>query len=216
MKPTLLLISGLMAAVLASCAPGGRSPSGFLTNFGQLDAGYGTENAVSAYVNSEADFKQYTSVIFDPVTTVTASPAATPAVTDQLAFYLADALRREIGGRMAVVSVPGPTTMRVRVALTDVIESGSGVTPTTKVHAGPQATLTGTLGSPELAAFISKVSFEGEIVDSVSGKRLAALCDHRIGAKREATPQTSWAAVRSATGQGAKNLADRFFAARGN
>lgn len=219
MKPTLLLAAAALAATLGlvSCSTGGRSPSGFLGNYAQLNSGYGTEDAVSAFVNPEANFRKYDSVIFDPVTTVVASPAATPAVTDQLAAYLSEALRKELGARMAVVGTPGPTTMRVRVALTDVIEGSSpaGV-PVRQVHTSPQATMTGKLGSPELAAFISQVSFEGEIVDSVSGERLSALIDHRLGKKREATPDTSWAGVRSATSQGAKRLADRFFAARGN
>lgn len=205
-----------MALALTSCTPtGGRSPSGFLGDYGQLDAGYGTEDTVSAYVNPEADFRKYTSVIVDPVTTVTTSPAATPAVTAQLAAYLSESLRRELGGRMALVGTPGPTTVRVRVALTDVIEGRGGGSPVRQIHTHPQAGLSGKLGSAELASFISHVSFEGEIVDSASGRRLAALCDHRLGKKREATPETSWAGVRSATSQGAKRLAARFFAARG-
>jgi hypothetical protein len=84
------------------------------------------------------------------------------------------------------------------------------------VHAGPSATLSGKLGSAELAAFISKVSFEGEILDSVTGERLSALSDHRIGAKREASASTSWEAVRSAANQGAVRLWKRFSDARGN
>ena len=124
MKPTLLLAAAALAATLGlvSCSTGGRSPSGFLGNYAQLNSGYGTEDAVSAFVNPEANFRKYDSVMFEPVTTVVASPAATPAVTDQLAAYLSEALRKELGARMAVVGTPGPSTMRVRVALTDVIE----------------------------------------------------------------------------------------------
>jgi hypothetical protein len=76
--------------------------------------------------------------------------------------------------------------------------------------------LSGKLGSAELADFISNVSFEGEILDSASGERLSALIDHRIGVKREASPETSWASVRSATNQGAARLWQRFATARGN
>ena len=217
MKAKLLPAAALAIVLgLASCSTGGRSPSGFLGNYAQLNAGYGTADAVSSYLHPEADFRSYDSVIIDPVTTVVAAPAATPAVTDQLASYLSEGLRKELGGRMAVVGTPGPTTLRVRMALTDVIEGSTGGVPVRQLHTNPQATLTGKLGSPELAAFISQVSFEGEIVDSTSGKRLAALCDHRIGKKREATTQTSWAGVRSATHQGAKRLVDRFLGVRGN
>jgi ornithine cyclodeaminase/alanine dehydrogenase-like protein (mu-crystallin family) len=86
----------------------------------------------------------------------------------------------------------------------------------TTVHSSPRAALSGKLGSAELAAFISNVSFEGEILDSSTGERISALSDHRIGAKRDATAATSWASVRSAANQGAARLWQRFSAARGN
>ena len=56
---------GLFAAVLAlaSCATGGKSPSGFLSNYKQLDGGHGTTDAVSAYVKPGVDLKKYDSII---------------------------------------------------------------------------------------------------------------------------------------------------------
>ncbi len=210
----MLAISGA-ALVLSSCAtPGGRSPSGFLANYSQLDAGYGTTDAVSAYVKPGADLKKYDSVVIDPVTTVVASPDISPQVSSQLAAYLGESLRSQVTGKLKIATAPGPATLRVRVALTDVLEKPQGGTPVTTVHSNPQVTLAGTLGSAELAAFISKVSFEGEILDSVTGERLCALCDHRLGVKREATAATSWAAVRSAAQQGATRLYQRFLAAK--
>ena len=202
------------ALALSSCSTGGKSPSGFLSNYKQMDGGYGTADAVSAYVKPGVDLKKYDSVIIDPVTTVVASPVDSK-VTDQLAAYLSDALHKQVIGELKVVNVPGPTTLRVRMALTDVIEGQSGGKPVTVVHTGAGATLTGTLGSAEVAAFVSKVSFEGEVLDSVSGERLLANIDHRIGAKREASASTSWASVRSAVGVGVERLNTRFLTLRG-
>lgn len=202
------------ALALSSCSTGGKSPSGFLSNYKQLDGGFGTADAVSAYVKPGVDLKKYDSVIIDPVTTVVASPVDSK-VTDQLAGYLGDALRKQVIGQLKVVTVPGPTTLRVRMALTDVIEGQKAGKPVTVVHTGAGATMTGTLGSAEIAAFVSKVSFEGEVLDSVSGERLLANVDHRIGAKREASPTTSWASVRSAVGVGVERLNTRFLALRG-
>ena len=101
------------------------------------------------------------------------------------------------------------------MALTDVIGKQSGPRPVTTVHSSPRAALSGNLGSDSVAAFVSNVSFEGEILDSVTGERVSALSDHRLGAKREATAATSWAAVRSATSQGAARLCQRLMEARG-
>ena len=206
----------ILCFTLASCTPGGRSPSGFLGNYRQLDAGYGTADVVAAYSKPGVDLKKYDSVIIDPVTTVIASPDASPAVKDQLAAYLGSALQSEAASGLKIVSTPGPTTLRVRTALTDVIEGADACKPVTTIHTAPRATLSGKLGSPQLAALISHVNFEGEVLDSTSGERLFALSDHRIGTKREATADTSWAAVRSATNQGAAKLWQRYTIARGN
>ncbi len=210
-----LLATAGAALALSSCATGGKSPSGFLSNYKQLDGGYGTADAVSAFVKPGVDLKKYDSVIIDPVTTIVATPGISPQVKDQLAAYLGDALRAQVVGELKVVSVPGPTTLRVRTALTDVIEDQKPGTPVTTVHPGARATLTGNIGSAEVAAFISKVSFEGEILDSVTGERLLANVDHRIGKKREASATTSWASVRSAVNQGVARLNGRFNTLRG-
>jgi hypothetical protein len=211
-----LVVAAGVSLMVSSCSTGGRSPSGFLSNYSQLDAGYGTENAVSAYLKPGVDMKKYDSVIIDPVHTVVATPGISQEVKDQLASYLSGSLRSQAPSFLKVVTTPGPSTLRVRTALTDVIEGSESKSAVATVHSNPRATLSGKLGSEQLAAFISKVSFEGEILDSTSGERLSALCDHRIGAKREATAATSWAAVGSAANQGAARLWQRFVAARGN
>ncbi len=209
----LLAIAGASLSI-SSCSTGGRSPSGFLGNFKQLDAGYGTADAVSSYVKPGVDLKHYDSVIIDPVTTIVATPGVSAAVTDQLAAYESEALRGQLAGKMKIVSVSGPGTLRVRVALTDVLENHRSGSAVTTVHSDAKAALSGNLGSGTVAMFVSNVSLEGEILDSVTGERLCALCDHRIGAKREAGANTSWAAVRSATNQGAARLWNRFAVVR--
>lgn len=210
------ILTAGMSLMVFSCTTGGRSPSGFLTNYSQLDAGHGTADTVASFLKPGVDLGKYDSVMFDPVVTVVATTGIRAEVKDQLAAYLASSLRSQATGKMRVVGSPGPTTLRVRTALTDVIEGVSGGAAVTTVHANPQATLSGKLGSAEIASFISNVSFEGEILDSATGERISALIDHRIGVKREATADTTWAAVRSATNQGAARLWQRFATARGN
>jgi hypothetical protein len=209
----LLATAGATLAI-SSCATGGKSPSGFLSDYKDLNTGFGTADAVTSYVKPGTDFKKYDSVIIEPVTTVVATPGISPAVTDQLAAYLGQSLASQLGSGLKVVGAPGPKTLRIRTALTDVIEGKNAGTPVTTVHSGARATLTGTLGSASVAEFVSHVSFEGEILDSQSGERLAALVDHRLGEKREATATTSWASVKSGINQAAIRLRDRFFAVR--
>ena len=217
MKPIhrigLITLAGA-ALTVSSCSTGGRSPSGFLGNYKQLDAGYGSADAVSAYVKPGADFKKYDSVILDPVTMVIATPGISAQVKDQLAAYMGDSLRAQLAGKMKIVTVAGPSTLRVRAALTDLVENRKPGTPVTTAQANPRATLTGTIGSSTVASFMSNVSFEGEILDSVSGERLAAQCDHRLSAKREFTAATPWADVHSRTAQGVARLYQRFIAVK--
>jgi hypothetical protein len=212
--PIATLTAAALCVLSAACAPGGRSPSGFLKNYRQLDVGYGTADTVAVYVNPGVDWRKYDSVMLDPVTTVVATTGVSSETKNQLAAYLATALRSQAPESIRVVSMPGPRTIRVRTALTDVIEGADSGKPVTIVHLNPAATLDGKLGSDSLAAFISNVCFEGEILDSTTGERLSALSDHRMGAKREATADTSWASVRSATNQGAIRLWQRFKTAR--
>jgi hypothetical protein len=210
---SVIALAGAALAV-SSCSPGGRSPSGFLGNYKQMDAGYGTADAVSSYLKPDVDLKQYHSVMIDPVTTVVATSGISSEVKEQLAANLAYGLQSQAEGKLKVVGAPGPGVLRIRAALTDVVEGRSTGKPVTTVHSNPQTVLTGILGSEQVAAFISHVSFEGEVLDSVTGERISALCDHRLGAKREATAKTSWAAVRSASNQAAGRLWQRFSSAQ--
>ena len=205
-----MLATAGAALALSSCATGGKSPSGFLSNYKQMDGGYGTANAVSVYVKPGADLKKYDSVIIDPVTTIVAAPGISPQVQSQIAAYLGDSLRSQTAGSLKAVSIPGPTTLRIRAALSDVIQGQKSGTPVRTIHPGAQATLSGSLGSAEIAAFVSNVVLEGEILDSLTGERLVASSDQRLGSKREATAKTSWEAVRSGVNQGVGRLYERF------
>jgi Protein of unknown function (DUF3313) len=207
-----LIVVSLSAIAISSCTLGGNSPSGFLTHYSQLNAGYGTADSLSSYVKPGADLKKYDSVIVDPVTTVIADPEISPAVAAQLASYLASSLNDFSASSLKMVSSPGPTTLRIRANLTDVIEGKKPGKPVKTIHSAPRATLTGSLGSAAVADFISNVSFEGEVLDSLTGERLVALIDHRLGNKREATPATTWSGVRSAVDQGVLKLRARFSA----
>lgn len=211
---------GMLAAAgatlaLSSCSIGGTSPSGFLSNLSQLDGSYGTDNAVSSYVKPGVDFKKYDSVIIDPVTTVIASTPVNPAVIEQLAAYLGSAIYNQMSSGLKVVSAPSATTLRVRTNLTNVLLNQKNVKAVTKVHSSPKANLTGILGTAPIAYFVSNVSFEGEVVDSVSGDRLVALVDHRLGSKREVTENTTWASVRDSINMGIGKLSARFKAVGG-
>ncbi len=198
----------ILGALISSCAStGGSSPSGFLSDFGQLGGGYATAGAVAAYMSPKADFRDYDTIVFEPVTTIIDGDKVDPRAAEQLAAYLASSLKSELGEDLRIVGVPGPRTLRVRVALTDIVEGTAPTSPVTTVQVDPKTPLKGAVGSN--APFIASVSFEGEVLDSLSGERLSAVSDQRLGAKRGVNPSTDWVAVRSLVEQGAENLAGR-------
>lgn len=208
----MLAVAG-MALFSTSCGPGGAtSPSGFLSNYSQLGGGQDPAGGVAAYMNPKADFKDYDSIVLDPVTTIVGSDQVDPRVAEQLASYLGGALRSELGRELKMVGAPGPRTLRVRVALTDVIAGQPAATPVTTVHTQPRAMLQGAVG--EAAGFIGSVSFEGETLDSMTGERLTAVSDQRLGSKREVSASTDWVWVRTLVDESADRLAERLASAQ--
>jgi len=197
------------AVLITSCGSSTTSPSGFLGNYQQLGGGYQTADAVAGYVDPNIDPDKYDSIIIDPVTSILATRDVDAATVDQLAAYLEDSLHAELGKRLRIVNTPGPTTARLRVAMTDVIEGQQGATPVTRVIQDPKARLKGAIGSQKVADFISKVSLEGEIVDSVTGRRLLASSDQRFGVKRKVTTSTDWRAVEKMVADAAANFRER-------
>jgi len=198
------------AVFLSSCASSTKSPSGFLSNYQQLGSGYQTADAVAGYIDPKIDPAKYDSIIIDPVTSILAhSQDVNSAAVEQMAAYLQESLRSELGKKLRIVNTPGPTTARLRVAMTDMVEGAAAGTPATKVFQNPKARLRGAIGSKQTADFISKVSLEGEIVDSVTGRRLLASSDQRFGVKREVTPSTDWRAVKTMIDKAAANFRER-------
>lgn len=205
-------LTGLVAAtsltLLATSCSTGSSPSGFLTDFGQLGGGYDTTEALAVYTAPGLDLTDYDSIYLEAPSTIIDIDKHDPRVAEQLAAYMMRALRSEYGKILKIVGEPGPRTIRVRTALTDIVAGTTPTTPVTTVHASPKAPLRGAVGSA--APFISSISFEGEALDGATGKRLAAMSDQRSGAKRDSiTPMTDWVAVNSMVEKWAAQMAGR-------
>lgn len=205
-------ITGLLAAtgialLFSSCASR-TSPSGFLTNFGQLGGGYSTADSLAVYTASGLDLTDYDSVYIEAPTTIIDVDKHDPRVAEQLSSYIVRALRTEYGRNLRIVGTPGPRTIRVRTALTDVIEGTTPTNPVTTSYSSPKAPFRGAVGSA--APFISSISFEGEALDGATGKRLAAMSDQRSGEKRDnITSATDWVAVNSMVEKWAAQMAAR-------
>ncbi len=177
------------ALILAGCAASGMKTvekTGFLANYDQLVAG-GEDRSVLTYIKPEADFKPYNKLMFERIVVLLADTAETraidPAMMQELTNYYQNALFNAVKDGYEIVDQPGPGVLRVRVAITEMKPSNpttntlSTIVPVGIVAAGATKAVSGdNLGTGEAGTEI-------EMLDSLTGERLAAAVDRRQGGK---------------------------------
>ena len=188
-------LAGLITALLASCSSSGPTGSGFLSDYSKLQPNEG-QLADLIYISPEADFSKYDSVLIDPVSLRGENAAALPqGERDNLATLLRQSFIDEMGPRFKLVSEAGPSTLRLRLALSDIQAAKRALnTPTTIVPVGrliseTQRLTTGTQN------FAGSAVLEAEVTDSTSGEQLAAGIDRQFGKKRIKTAASKWGEV---------------------
>lgn len=155
--------------------------SGFLKDYSQLQPG-SKDQALLVYFNPNADWRRYNKVMIDPVT-VGIGPDKELSEKDQvlLSSYYHNVLEQDLSKDFTVVQAPGPDVMRIRVALSDattatpVLRTVSVILPQARVLSAGKNLATGTY------AFVGSAQSEGEVLDSMTGERLAAAVDRRSG-----------------------------------
>ena len=153
-----IALLGLSLLVLSTvgCASKAPPPTGFLSDYSKLEE---HKDGAMRYISQ--DLKTYSSFMLDPVE-MRARGSLKPNEAAEVANYFNDRLGGELAKRgFNVVSTPGAGVGRVRVALTDINES----TWWMNLHPASKITGVGTGGA----------SMEGEVVDSVTGRQLAAV-----------------------------------------
>jgi hypothetical protein len=197
----LLSLAGCETEPTATVADSVRS-SGFLSDYSMLRRGKEGQ-AISVYWNDQADFNSYTKIMIEPVTIWTNPDAELNEVPAEESQELANAFHQVLHDTLSedfeIVQVPGPNTIRLRVALTEAIASNP-VLDTISTYV-PQARLVSTvftLGS-DTKAFVGQARAEGEARDAQSGVLLAAGIDERAGTKAlGGNTLDSWGDVRKA------------------
>jgi hypothetical protein len=136
-----------------------------------------------------------------------------PALLTELAEYYQNALFDAVKGGYEIVDQPGPGVLRVRVAITDLKPSKpisntlSSIIPVGMVVAGATKAASGdNLGTGEAATEI-------DILDSLTGERLAAAVDRRQGGK--SAFRGKWEDTKQAFDYWAKRFRHRLDAVRG-
>jgi hypothetical protein len=172
--------------------------AGFLSSYSNLKSSDG-ESGISdwTYVNPKVDLTQYDKVMVDHVTIFYSEDADYKGIDASELSELSEVFHKAIIAALSpaypMTDKPGPGVMRIRLAIVDLV-------PTSRV----QSTISTILPIGLVVSLVKKgvtgahtgmgsVSFEGEVLDSVSGAQLAAAMDHEYGKKYKLTKSmTKW------------------------
>jgi hypothetical protein len=213
----LLLLAG--ALLLAGCAASGMKTvekTGFLSDYSQLQPG-GDDRAALVYVKSGIDLKPYSKLMFERIVVLLSDSAEyraiDPATLKELTDYYQNAIFNAVKNGYEIVDQPGPGVLRVRVAVTQfkpskpVANTLSTITPIGWVASGATK-----LASDDNVG-TGEAGTEFEMLDAMTGERLAAAVDRRQGGK--GVFRGKWEDTKDAFDYWAKRFRQRLDEARG-
>lgn len=160
------------ANVTVKKLPAGQQFSGFLKDYDQLKPNPTLGGEAMTYVvpDKMKSLHRYFAVIVDPVDVYVATNADQSLIPDRashaVAAYFRHALIKAVEDAFPVVDTPGPMVLRLRSAIVGV-DLGGDVAP---VEGEGESAL-------KRAIVLEKVGVEMELVDSVTGERIAAAVD---------------------------------------
>ena len=210
MKSNTLKLSFVLLVVCAVFLMGGcattqqakkAETSGFLWDYSQLQKG-SDEKALLSYVNPNVNFSDYNKVLLDHVAIWRSKDSDIEDVPKEelknLSHYLYSAVKKQLKGDYMMVEKPGPNTMRIRMAFTEIggatvpLDIATTYLPPARLISEGKKLATGT------HSFVGDATIEIEILDSLSNKRLAAAVDTRAGGKHYKGSTDKWADVKQA------------------
>jgi hypothetical protein len=183
------LALALLIAIALGCAAvrgrrGAPEHAGFLGDYSDLAPREGYE-AQEVYINPRAEWARYDAIHLDSVTLWANERTAQFGEEERqmLSDLLYASLAAELGERFQLATRPGPSVLRMRAALTQA-KGASVPLRTLSSIVPPMFVISTALGlSADAAATVGTATIEVEIVDSITGRRLAAAVDQRAGTK---------------------------------
>ena len=161
--------------------PAGQEFSGFLKNYEQLKPNENLGGNALTYAGTDArnNLRSYFAIVVDPIEVYVATDTDASKVDEDaratLTNYFHHALLAAVSDAFPPVDKPGPLTLRLRAALVGV-DVGGQVAAADVKDAQPL----------KQAMNIGKVQVEMELVDSMTGERIAAMVDRsNLGAGAE-------------------------------
>jgi hypothetical protein len=195
----LLLMSIVLLAGCAAQQLRSYETSGFLNNYSHFKPG-GEDQPNLVYLNPGRNLRPYNKVLIDHVLVYfnpeSKNKGVDPVQLTELTRYFHEALVDALKDGYLIVEKPGEGVLRIRTAITDV-EPGKPVAgaASTIIPVGAAVSIIkkSTTGS-NMA--VGRASMEMELVDSLSGVRLASAIDRREGGKKVVSGK--WTAIEEA------------------
>lgn len=195
-----------LATVLVLCgcstttAPSAQSVefSGFLGDYKGLETG-GPDSAVYFYAKPGLSLADYTRVIIEDPEILLSEETLEDIEDEDIATVVAFAKQagESFQEVIPVTEEPGPGVLRVRWAITD-------LKPASKANIATGLLLPARVVSKALKVgtgtylFVGQIGVEAEVVDSVTGERLIAGVDTRVGANAIGNVGSTWGDVEDA------------------
>lgn len=191
-------------------------PSGFLGDYSQLQPN-DEYKAYLVYINPSANWSKYNAVMIDSVALWGTSVNLSPEDQAKIAGMMYNALYDTLAKNFAIVTSPGMNVLRLRGAITEA--QGAKVVMNVVSSVIPQLRTVSTIGgmAADTSMLVGEAGAEMELLDSVTGVRLAAAVDRQTGTKaliRGGSKFSKWGDVKEACEYWADRV-DKFLVKQG-
>jgi hypothetical protein len=199
---SLVLLTGCAAQKVTS-----YETSGFMGSYAGLKVGSeGQPNLV--YLNPSANFKSYNKILIDHVVIYfnkdSKNKGVDPGELARLSEYFHKSLVRELKYQYTIVEQPGEGVLRIRTAITDVVPGKPVANTLSSIIPIGVAINIIKKSTTDTSLAVGQASIEMELLDSLTGERMAAAIDRREGGKQVVSGK--WSAIEEAFDNWAKKL----------
>ena len=164
------------------------------------------------YQKADAEASRYGSIIIEPLTLWCGDMTLDIAPEDQFALsvYMYEVLKQHLGRDFTVVDQPGPGVVRLRIMLIDFGRAPTGMHTVSSMPPPPRLAEVVKQLSGGAYSFTGAAKSEGELTDSVTGERLLAWVDRRVGGgSGKPAAQWQWPDASAAINYWAETLSAR-------
>lgn len=166
-----LLILGLIILFLAGCVMSPPPTSGFFEDYSKLHPGQYSQRSLLWWKKDGLATARYKKLLIDSIIVhyhPEAKRESSPNELKELTEYARNTVIEELQPAIPVVDTPGPDVLRMRAAVTDVIPA----CPLINIVA---------IAAIFIPIDMGGAAIEAEFLDSVTGERVAAVVDKKLG-----------------------------------